>query len=125
VCSLLIKDAVIENFEMLVKSVETIPFVSEYYVESMHLLLLQPNIDVIQGTVPYLGTFLTDLTMIDTALKVSTKDGLINFDKCRKEFELMTQIRMLQLSANQYSIEAEPDFFTWFYNLRIYDDIER
>ena len=74
---------------------------------------------------PYLGTFLTDLMMVDTALKDLTEDGLINFDKCRKEFELMTQIRMLQLSANSYNIEPEPDFFTWFYNLRIYDDTER
>jgi len=89
------------------------------------ILLLQPNIDIIQGTVPYLGTFLTDLTMVDTALKVLNEDGLINFDKCRKEFELMTQIRMLQLSANSYNIEPEADFFTWFYNLRIYDDSER
>ena len=89
------------------------------------ILLLQPNIDIIQGTVPYLGTFLTDLMMVDTALKDLTDDGLINFDKCRKEFELMTQIRMLQLSANSYNIEPEPDFFTWFYNLRIYDDSER
>jgi len=63
--------------------------------------------------------------MVDTALKDLTEDGLINFDKCRKEFELMTQIRMLQLSANSYTIEPEPDFFTWFYNLRIYDDAER
>lgn len=83
-----------------------------------------PNVDIIQGTVPYLGTFLTDLTMVDTALKDSTKDGLINFDKCRKEFELMTQIHMLQLSASLYSIEPEPDFFTWFYNIRVYDDAE-
>jgi len=89
------------------------------------LFLLQPNVDIIQGTVPYLGTFLTDLTMVDTALKDSTKDGLINFDKCRKEFELMTQIHMLQLAASLYNIEPEPDFFMWFYNIRIYDDNER
>jgi len=63
--------------------------------------------------------------MVDTALKDSTKDGLINFDKCRKEFELMTQIRMLQLSAAIYNIEPEQEFFTWFYNIRIYDDAER
>lgn len=100
-------------------------FVVKEDIHVLVLLVFQPNIDIIQGTVPYLGTFLTDLTMIDTALKVSTEDGLINFDKCRKEFELMTQIHMLKLSASLYSIEPLPDFFTWFYNLRIYDDIER
>lgn len=95
------------------------------YYKMIHGMFLQPPVDVIQGTVPYLGTFLTDLMMVDTALKDSTKDGLINFEKCRKEFELMTQIQMLKLSASLYSIEPEPDFFTWFYSIRIYDDTER
>jgi hypothetical protein len=78
-----------------------------------------------QGTVPYLGTFLTDLMMVDTALKDLTREGLINFEKRRKEFELMAQIRMLQSTASFYQIEPEPRFFDWFYNIRIYDDVER
>ena len=40
------------------------------------------------GTIPYLGTFLTDLTMIDTAVPDIVSEGLINFDKRRKEFEV-------------------------------------
>lgn len=78
-----------------------------------------------QGTVPYLGTFLTDLMMVDTALKDVTKDGLINLEKRRKEFELMTQIQMLQSTAGLYRIVPEPDFFNWFFNCRVYDDAER
>ena len=45
------------------------------------------------GTIPYLGTFLTDLTMIDTAIPDIVSEGLINFDKRRKEFEVLAQVR--------------------------------
>jgi ral guanine nucleotide dissociation stimulator-like 1 len=47
------------------------------------------------GTIPYLGTFLTDLTMIDTAIPDTVADGLINFDKRRKEFEVLAQVSCL------------------------------
>ncbi|XP_016380074.1 ral guanine nucleotide dissociation stimulator-like [Sinocyclocheilus rhinocerous] len=39
---------------------------------------------VMQGTIPYLGTFLTDLVMMDTAMKDYLDGGLINFEKRRK-----------------------------------------
>ena len=44
------------------------------------------------GTIPYLGTFLTDLTMIDTAIPDTIDETLINFDKKRKEFEVLAQV---------------------------------
>jgi ral guanine nucleotide dissociation stimulator-like 1 len=50
------------------------------------------------GTIPYLGTFLTDLTMIDTAISDVVSDGLINFDKRRKEFEVLAQVIGLSFS---------------------------
>ena len=49
------------------------------------------------GTIPYLGTFLTDLTMIDTAIPDVVSDGLINFDKRRKEFEVLAQVGFLAI----------------------------
>ena len=39
-----------------------------------------------------MGTFLTDLTMIDTAIGDTVGEGLINFDKRRKEFEVLAQV---------------------------------
>ncbi|XP_053414891.1 ral guanine nucleotide dissociation stimulator isoform X5 [Nycticebus coucang] len=69
---------------------------------------------VIQGTVPYLGTFLTDLVMLDTAMKDYLYGRLINFEKRRKEFEVIAQIKLLQSACNNYSIAPDEHFRTWF-----------
>ncbi|XP_029440968.1 ral guanine nucleotide dissociation stimulator-like 3 isoform X2 [Rhinatrema bivittatum] len=60
------------------------------------------------ATVPYLGTFLTDLVMLDTALPDYLENGLINFEKRRKEFETLHLIQRLQLSCRQYSLSPKP-----------------
>uniref|UniRef100_A0A8C9BW01 Ral guanine nucleotide dissociation stimulator n=1 Tax=Phocoena sinus TaxID=42100 RepID=A0A8C9BW01_PHOSS len=72
------------------------------------------EVGVIQGTVPYLGTFLTDLVMLDTAMKDYLYGRLINFEKRRKEFEVIAQIKLLQSACNNYSIAAEEHFGAWF-----------
>ncbi|XP_023371954.1 ral guanine nucleotide dissociation stimulator isoform X3 [Otolemur garnettii] len=69
---------------------------------------------VIQGTVPYLGTFLTDLVMLDTAMKDYLYGRLINFEKRRKEFEVIAQIKLLQSACNNYSITPDEHFRAWF-----------
>jgi len=76
------------------------------------------------GTIPYLGTFLTDLTMIDTAIPDVVGDGLINFDKRRKEFEVLAQIKLLQGAANSYKISKDAEFDRWFNALMVLDDRE-
>merc|ERR1719474_89157 len=76
------------------------------------------------GTIPYLGTFLTDLTMIDTAIPDIVSEGLINFDKRRKEFEVLAQIKLLQGAANAYTIEPDPRFARWFDSVLIMDENE-
>lgn len=81
----------------------------------------------VQGTVPYLGIFLTDLMMIDSALKdfAEGSDRLINFDKRRKEFEILSQIRLWQSAAGLYRISLSSDFQQQFREQRIYDESER
>ncbi|KAL1124033.1 hypothetical protein AAG570_001803, partial [Ranatra chinensis] len=76
------------------------------------------------GTIPYLGTFLTDLTMIDAAIPDTLPDGLINFDKRRKEFEVLAQIKLLQGAANAYTIAEDVSFERWFDSVLTLDDRE-
>ncbi|MCL4145776.1 UNVERIFIED_CONTAM: hypothetical protein GTU68_014490 [Idotea baltica] len=76
------------------------------------------------GTIPYLGTFLTDLTMIDTAIQDTVDSGLINFDKKRKEFEVLAQIRLLQGAANAYHFEADDRFERWWDSVLVLDGKE-
>lgn len=72
------------------------------------------------GTIPYLGTFLTDLTMIDARYQSfvnSPKDEtsklkLINFEKCAKQFEILTQLQLLQKNvlASLHAIQRRNHF---------------
>ncbi|CAL1271790.1 unnamed protein product [Larinioides sclopetarius] len=77
-----------------------------------------------QGTIPYLGTFLTDLTMIDAAIPDYLPNGLINFDKKRKEFEILAQIKLLQSAANSYDIQINEEFQFWFNSIPILEEKE-
>ncbi|XP_051563263.1 ral guanine nucleotide dissociation stimulator-like [Myxocyprinus asiaticus] len=77
----------------------------------------QRDMGVMYGTVPYLGTFLTDLVMLDTALKDHLENGLINFEKRRKEFEVIAQIRLLQLTCSYYHFTQNQHFTEWFRRL--------
>ncbi|XP_026337255.1 ral guanine nucleotide dissociation stimulator-like 3 [Ursus arctos] len=56
------------------------------------------------GPVPYLGTFLTDLVMLDTALPDMLEGDLINFEKRRKEWEILAHIQQLQERCRNYRL---------------------
>uniref|UniRef100_A0A8C2YNX4 Ral guanine nucleotide dissociation stimulator like 3 n=1 Tax=Chinchilla lanigera TaxID=34839 RepID=A0A8C2YNX4_CHILA len=60
------------------------------------------------GPVPYLGTFLTDLVMLDTALPDVLEGDLINFEKRRKEWEILARIQQLQRRCRSYSLRPHP-----------------
>ncbi|XP_069460265.1 ral guanine nucleotide dissociation stimulator-like 3 isoform X2 [Ambystoma mexicanum] len=67
-----------------------------------------------QGTVPYLGTFLTDLIMLDTALPDFLENGMINFEKRRKEFEVLSLILKLQQTCQHYCLSQRPQIAAVF-----------
>lgn len=60
--------------------------------------------------------------MIDTAIPDTVAEGLINFDKRRKEFEVLAQIKLLQGAANAYNLSIDPLFDRWFDSLLVLDD---
>ncbi|VDN04565.1 unnamed protein product [Thelazia callipaeda] len=80
------------------------------------------NLAESQGTVPYLGTFLTDLSMIDQANPDVTEEGLINFEKRRKEFEIIAKIRLFQSACRAYKIPMDMAFCSWFCFLPALDE---
>ncbi|KAM9393208.1 ral guanine nucleotide dissociation stimulator-like 1 [Pholidichthys leucotaenia] len=65
------------------------------------------------GVVPYLGTYLSVLTMLDTALPDTVEGGLINFEKRRREFDVLSQILVLQASCALYSLPHHHRVATW------------
>ncbi|XP_070703664.1 ral guanine nucleotide dissociation stimulator-like 1 [Pempheris klunzingeri] len=76
------------------------------------------------GVVPYLGTYLTVLTMLDTALPDTLEGGLINFEKRRREFEVLSQIRVLQVSCSQYNLPHHSRIAAWLRGHRLLTDQE-
>ncbi|KAJ6652474.1 hypothetical protein lerEdw1_011510 [Lerista edwardsae] len=70
-----------------------------------------------QGVVPYLGTFLKDLVMLDAATRDRLPNGYINFEKHRKEFEVLTQLRLLQASCRNYTLHPDHVLQRWLQRL--------
>lgn len=67
-----------------------------------------------QGIVFYLGIFLIDLIMFDIVLQDYIEGGLINFEKRRREFEVIVQIKFLQFVCNSYCMILDLKFIQWF-----------
>ncbi|NXI41330.1 RGL1 protein, partial [Galbula dea] len=88
--------------------------VKECHKRTPRRVQFQKDMVPMQGTVPYLGTFLTDLIMLDTALQDYVEGGLINFEKRRKEFEVIAQIKYLQSACDNYCITPDEKFIQWF-----------
>ncbi|XP_041840004.1 ral guanine nucleotide dissociation stimulator-like 1 isoform X2 [Melanotaenia boesemani] len=76
------------------------------------------------GVVPYLGTYLTVLTMLDTALNDTVEGGLINFEKRRREFEILNQIRQLQAFCSNYVLPVSPHITAWLQEHTLLTDQE-
>lgn len=79
---------------------------------------------IIQGIVFYLGMFFIDLVMLDIVMKDYLYGRFINFEKRRKEFEVIVQIKLLQLVCNNYSIILDEQFGVWFWVVEWFSEIE-
>uniref|UniRef100_A0A4W2HUB9 Ral guanine nucleotide dissociation stimulator-like 2 n=1 Tax=Bos indicus x Bos taurus TaxID=30522 RepID=A0A4W2HUB9_BOBOX len=77
------------------------------------------------GVVPYLGTFLKDLVMLDAASKDELENGYINFDKRRKEFAVLSELRRLQNQCRGYDLRPDPDIQRWLQGLRPLTEAQR
>ncbi|KAF4013283.1 hypothetical protein G4228_005006 [Cervus hanglu yarkandensis] len=77
------------------------------------------------GVVPYLGTFLKDLVMLDAASKDELENGYINFDKRRKEFAVLSELRRLQNECRGYDLRPDPDIQRWLQGLRPLTEAQR
>ncbi|XP_058028063.1 ral guanine nucleotide dissociation stimulator-like 2 isoform X2 [Ahaetulla prasina] len=66
------------------------------------------------GVIPYLGTFLKDLVMLDAATPTRLQtSGYINFEKHRKEFEILTRLRLLQAKCRNYALAPDRALQRW------------
>uniref|UniRef100_A0A7M4FV70 Ral guanine nucleotide dissociation stimulator n=1 Tax=Crocodylus porosus TaxID=8502 RepID=A0A7M4FV70_CROPO len=79
----------------------------------------QREMGVMQGTIPYLGTFLTDLVMLDTAMK-----DFLDVRTLLCEFEVIAQIKLLQSACNNYSFTQEDRFVEWFHGVERLSEAE-
>lgn len=80
--------------------------------------------NLVLGVVPYLGTFLTDLMMIDTAYPSKVRGDLINFEKRRKEFEVLAQLTLFQKAAATYFVPEDTALQEWLDNVPILSEHE-
>ncbi|KAI5136528.1 Ral Guanine Nucleotide Dissociation Stimulator-Like 2 [Manis pentadactyla] len=76
------------------------------------------------GVVPYLGTFLKDLVMLDAASKDELENGYINFDKRRKEFAVLSKLQRLQNKCRGYVLQPDSDIQRWLQGLRPLTEVQ-
>ncbi|XP_064857489.1 ral guanine nucleotide dissociation stimulator-like 1 isoform X2 [Oncorhynchus nerka] len=92
--------------------------------KSPQLCPMSKQMSPTSGVVPYLGTYLTVLTMLDTALTDTVEGSLINFEKRRREFEILSQIGQLQAFCSCYSLPVDQTISAWLQNHTMLNDQE-
>ncbi|XP_048104732.1 ral guanine nucleotide dissociation stimulator-like 1 isoform X2 [Alosa alosa] len=107
------ENCVLTSREILVEEGSQSPEENPAAPKSPKLCPLSRQLGTSSGIIPYLGTYLTVLTMLDTALTDTVESGLINFEKRRREFEILAQIRQLQASCSNYRLKPHPHICSW------------
>ncbi|XP_061088583.1 ral guanine nucleotide dissociation stimulator-like 1 isoform X2 [Conger conger] len=118
------ENCVLTSREMLVEEGNLQTEDSTSSPRSPNLCTLPRHMNGAGGVVPYLGTYLTALMMLDTALPDTVGGGLINFEKRRREFEILLQIRQLKQACSQYSLPHHPNVAPWLQENRRLTDQE-
>ncbi|VDM75426.1 unnamed protein product [Strongylus vulgaris] len=113
----IVEDDWVEELDTVEGTAKSSPLRRPQLVQNCRRTKSDVNLAECQGTVPYLGSFLTDLTMIDQCTQDFTEDGLINFEKRRKEFEVLAKLRLFQSAARAYHIPMDRVFCAWFHFL--------
>ncbi|XP_071065777.1 ral guanine nucleotide dissociation stimulator-like [Dasypus novemcinctus] len=70
--------------------------------------------DAIQGTVPWLGTFLTQFSVVDSAMQDFLAGNMVNFEKKRKEDQLVAELQKLQERCCYDCLVPDGHFGAWF-----------
>lgn len=65
---------------------------------------------------------LYEMTFFDTHFLSFPSEGLINFEKRRKEFEIIAKIRLFQSACRAYKIPMDMAFCSWFCFLPALDE---
>ncbi|XP_071065626.1 ral guanine nucleotide dissociation stimulator-like [Dasypus novemcinctus] len=68
----------------------------------------------IQGTVPWLGTFLTRFSMVNSAMQEFLDGTMVNFEKRRKEYQLVARLQQLQTCCCYDCLVSNGCFGAWF-----------
>ncbi|XP_058143361.1 ral guanine nucleotide dissociation stimulator-like [Dasypus novemcinctus] len=68
----------------------------------------------IQGTVPWLGTFLTQFSLVDSAMQEFLDGTMVNFEKRRKEYQLVAELQQLQARCCYDCLVPDGRFGAWF-----------
>nr|XP_044600111.1 ral guanine nucleotide dissociation stimulator-like isoform X4 [Equus asinus] len=77
-----------------------------------------------KGLVPFLGTFLNYLLLLDTNMEDYLEGNEINYEKRSEEFKVTEQIFLLQEAVHLYHIEAEERFGAWFQAMELLSEDE-
>ncbi|XP_058141024.2 ral guanine nucleotide dissociation stimulator-like [Dasypus novemcinctus] len=78
----------------------------------------QQEMGVIEGIVPCLGTFLTQFLMVDNAMKEYLEGRMVNFEKRRKEYQMIAELQQHQAGCCYDSLMPNQKFGAWFGNMK-------
>ncbi|XP_023443504.3 ral guanine nucleotide dissociation stimulator-like [Dasypus novemcinctus] len=78
----------------------------------------QKEMGVIESVVPCLGTFLTEFLMVDNAMQEYLEGRMVNFEKRRKEYQMIAELQQLQAGCCFDSLMPSEKFGAWFGDMK-------